>query len=129
LAKKAKSVEEFDAQVTDLATRCRLTDWSSFIEEMQVPGDIAPALITTRPELLRAVQPRALTAEETAAVYKVMAGLIETNNALREHAQQLAIFTETWAGQFAGLQSVGRKIERFANFRRSYDDEVGEPVG
>jgi hypothetical protein len=127
LNKKESAIEALDAQITDLATRCRLDDWSSFIEELQVPGDIAPALITGRPEMLRAVQPRALTAEETAALIKVLGGLIETNNALREHARQLATFTEQWTTLFTGLHNVGEKIERFANFKRSYDD-VDEPV-
>jgi len=123
LTKKTKSIEEFDAQVTDLAARCRLRDWADFIEDIKVPQDIAPALITGRAELLRAMPPRTLEPWETEALYKAFAGLIETNAALREHAEQLAKLTDNWAQQFAGLHGVGEKIQRFANFKRS-DDEI-----
>jgi hypothetical protein len=125
--KQNRTVEALDAEVTDLAERCRLKDWSHFIEEIQLPQDVAFALMTSRPELLRIVKPRALSEDEAAKLYKAMAALMETNMALRSHAQQLAKLTDNWANQFAGLHGVGEKIQRFANFKRSYD-EVEETV-
>jgi len=117
-----RSLEALDNQITDLAERCRLRDWSHYIESIELPQDVLPALMTGRPELLRTVRPRALTEDEAAKLYKAMAGLIETNMALREHAEQLAQLTNNWAQQFAGLHGVGEKIQRFANFKRSYDE-------
>lgn len=125
--KQNAGVVALDAEVTSLAEQCRLKDWSSFIEEIALPQDLAFALMTSRPELLRVVKPRPLTEEEAAKIYKAMAALMETNMALRSHAQQLARLTNNWANQFAGLHGVGEKIQNFANFRRSYD-EVEEPA-
>jgi hypothetical protein len=119
-----RSLEALDEQVTDLAARCRLKDWSYYIESIELPNDVLPALMTGRPELLQHLQPRALTEEETAKLYKALGALIETNMALREHAEQLAQLTANWAQQFRGLQGVGNKIQNFANFRRSYDEET-----
>jgi hypothetical protein len=119
-----KATEALDAQVTELAERCRLKDWSYYIEEIELPNDVLPALMTGRPELLKHLKPRPLTEEETAKLYKALAALIETNMALREHAEKLAQLTDNWAQQFRGLQGVGNKIQNFANFRRSYDEET-----
>lgn len=117
-----RTLEALDKQVTDLSDRCRLKDWSYYIESIELPQDVLPALMTGRPELLQHLKPRALTEEETAKLYKALAALIETNMALREHAQQLAQLTDNWAQQFRGLEGVGNKIQNFANFRRNYDE-------
>lgn len=108
---------ELDAEITRLAEICKLDRWTSFIDVMRVPGDMYPALATGRPELIKLMQPRDLKAEEVKVLFDVIAGLIETNFALREHAEQVAKMVENWTDAFSQLRSVGDKIEHFANFK------------
>ena len=93
-----------------------------FTEAIDAPMDLAAAIITSRPELLRAVRPKALTVEECASLYKVISTLIETNMALRDHANEVAQMTKSLLGGFTTVASVGQKIEEFANFRRHEDE-------
>lgn len=115
--------EEMDEVLRTLNQKGGLANWTSFIEELQVPGDLYPALMTGRPELLRAVQPRALTADEAAVLYRLIAGLMGTNSALRMHAQEVAKLVQAWGGAFKTLSSVGQRIERFANFQPSEQED------
>jgi hypothetical protein len=107
-----------DERIAELSARCKLDGWSSFVETLSLPQDVYPALLTGRPELLRLVQPRALSADEAGKLLKALGVLIETNMALREHAEQMAQLVDNWSGMFAGLHSTGEKIQRFANFER-----------
>lgn len=121
---KERALEE---QIKRLAKDCKLDSWNSFVENMTVPTDIYAALMTNRPELLKACPPRELNKEECAALYGVLAGLMQTNAALREHAQDLAHFVDTWGSAFKQLHSVGNRIQRFANFRaQDENDDDGE---
>lgn len=113
---KSRRTEALDAFIDECGTKCTLTGWNAFVEELAVPPDMFPALVTNRPELLKAAKPRAMSAEEVAVLYKLIAGLIETNSALREHAEMLAQSVDSWADAFKQLRSVGNKIQRFANF-------------
>jgi hypothetical protein len=72
----------------------------------------------------QAIQPRALTAAEAKPLFDIIASLMGTNMALREHAEQLAQFTHNWAEAFKQLRAVGYRIERFANFEHD-DGENG----
>lgn len=119
---------ELDAEIKRLSVACRLDAWNAFVEEMKVPGDIYPALASGRPELIKLVQPRALTADEAKVLFDIIASLIGTNIALREHAEKVAQLVDNWAGMFAGLQGTGQRIQRFAQFDRdaSLDDEEEE---
>lgn len=108
--------QELDERIKQLAVNCKLDAWTAFVNEMQVPGDIYPALASGRPELIALIQPRALSADEAKPLFDIIASLIGTNMALREHAEQLALFAHNWADAFKALHSVGQRIERFANF-------------
>lgn len=113
---------DLEALIKQLAEKCKLDSWNSFVENMQVPADIYPALMTNRPELLKIAPPRALSKEECAVIYKILAGLLETNAALREHAEQVAHFVDLWSDAFKHLRGLGERIQKFANFRYQ-DDE------
>ncbi len=104
------------AQIIDLANRAKLDTWSTFVEGLQVPADIAPAMMSGRVELLRLATPRPMDAEEVGKLYKLIGGLIETNMALQEHASELANFMVQWRQAFGGLESIGRRIVQFARF-------------
>lgn len=122
---RKNKAQELDETIKRLASECRLDAWTAFVDEMRVPGDMYPALASGRPELIKLIQPRALTAEEAKPLFDIIASLIGTNMALREHAEQLALFTHNWATAFTALRSVGERIERFAMFDHG-DTEVGE---
>lgn len=113
---RKNKTQELDDQIKRLALECKLDSWNAFIEDMNVPSDIYTALASGRPELIALIRPRALTADEAKPLFAIIASLIGTNMALREHAEQLAHFVSNWADAFVQLQSVGNRIERFANF-------------
>lgn len=114
---KPNKTEELDALINELGPRCRLDSYTSFVQELPVLRELMPALATGRTELLAAANPRPLSQDECAAMFKLVGGLIETNFALREHAEQLALMTTNWAQAFKHLHSVGDKVARFANFQ------------
>ncbi len=114
-------------EIERLASQCKLASWSSFVEELKVPRDIYPALESNRPEMLALAVPRPMDADEVAVLYKLIGGLVRTNQALREHAEQLARLVDNWSQMFQGLASTGQRIHDFANFRRhgaGSDDET-----
>lgn len=118
--------QELDEAVIELARKATLESWGSFVEELQVPSEIYPALVTNRPELLRLAQPRALTAEEVGVLYRLIGGLLETNAALRAHASQVANLVHDWRAAVDGFVSTARKVENFAQFHHSDVADGGE---
>ena len=86
---------------------------------------VAIAVFTGRAELLELAQPRALTVEECAKIYKAMAVLIRTNMALQAHANELEIMTTNLDQQLVGLNAMIGNIRNFAAFRQAHDDEDG----
>lgn len=115
--------QQLDNEIKRLASACQLDGWNAFVDDILVPGDIYPALASGRPELIKLIQPRALSADEAKVLFDIIASLIGTNMALREHAQRVAQFTDNWADAFKALHSVGNRIQRFANFEH---DEGGD---
>jgi len=118
--------QQLDAFIRESAEACKLKDWTEFTRELQVPAAFAVALFTNRPEMMRLVEPVDLKAVEVKALYAVIATLIETNAALRTHAEQLGAMTRNWADAFTQLEAVGRKIEKFAQYKPLIDDEDPE---
>ena len=120
---KTNKVDELNAQIRELAKRANLEGWNSFVEELKVPSELVPALITMRTELIKLAPVRTLTPDEAQALYTLIAGLIETNMALREHAQNISSMVKNWIGAINGFVGVAHKISRFSEFRH---DEVNE---
>ena len=108
---------DMEETIRELAERAKLNCWTEFVEELKVPSELLPILTTGRPELIRFAQPRELNKEEVDALYKLIAGLIETNIALREHASNLASLMQNWCGSLHGMMGVADRITRFAEFR------------
>jgi hypothetical protein len=119
--RKLSGLERIAAEIEEFRDKAKLDSWNSFIDELQVPGDIYPALVTMRPELMPPA--RELSAAECRTLYTMIGGLIATNVALRQHTERVAQLTENLSGQMVGFQRVARQIELFANFRNPEIDE------
>lgn len=115
--KKMTKVESLDAMVRAFAEAGALRSWNDLVEEVGVPADLYPALVTSRPELIKLATPRAMSAEEVAVLYKLIGALVQTNMALKRHASEVAVLADNWAATFKHLDGVGRQIQHFANFR------------
>jgi hypothetical protein len=121
--RKMSASEQLQDDLVALAHRAKLEGWNSFVEELKVPSELYPALLTMRPQLLKAIKPRALDEAECAALYQLICGLIETNAALREHAEGVAKLAHDWSAAFVGLERLARKITDFASFRVPTDED------
>jgi hypothetical protein len=117
--RKPNSVERLDQLVTEACDKMEMNSWNSFVRELPVPSGLLPALMSGRTQLVEPSTPKTLSAEEIAAIYKLIAGLIDTNQALRRHAEEVSRQIAIWTDAFKHLQSVGYRIEHFANFRSS----------
>jgi hypothetical protein len=101
----------------------KLDSWTSFVEALDVPSDIAPALMTGRRELMAAVQPRDLPAFQVEKLYTIIGVLLETSAALRQHTQRVAQLVDNLNDSFMGVTTSMRKIDDFANFRVSEEED------
>lgn len=119
--KSQEAAQYLDAQLAQVKTK--LESWAAFVEAVDVPSDIYPALQTGRPELLKLANPRALTQEECAKLYQLLAVLIETNQALQQHSQEVGRLVNRWADAFKHLHSVGLRVTRYANFESQHGNE------
>src|SRR5262252_8342811 len=104
--RKLSGLQRIQAEIAEYRDKTKLDSWNSFVEELQVPGDLYPALVTMRPELVRAATPQALDRDQCIVLYKLIAGLLETNAALREHTARVAQLTENLASQMTGFMRV-----------------------
>lgn len=123
---KPTATEIMDADIDRLIEQTKLNSWTDFVDALNVPTDLFPAMMSNRPELVKLVKSRPLSAVEHQVYLDLIAGLMETNAALREHASQLARLTTNWSHAFVGLRNIGQRIERFANFKRSTSTSNGE---
>ena len=117
--RKPSKTEELDAYLKELSGKIRMDGWNQLTESVKAPAEVMAALMTGRPELARTAPARALSVEECKALYHLLAVLIETNYALQRHAQETAKLVKNWGDAFTTLDSLGRRIERFANFQPS----------
>jgi hypothetical protein len=95
----------------------KLDSWNCFIRELKVPGDLAVAFQTGRIELLCLARPRDMAAAEVKVLYDLIGGLLETNAALRQHAQLVAELSQMAYQNMRGLHKALERLGDFANFR------------
>jgi LmbE family N-acetylglucosaminyl deacetylase len=114
------------AKLTELRNRMKLDSWNAYITEMQVPSDLYPAMMTQRTQLMP--NPSAKSADEVEILYDIIATLIDTNAALREHTEQTAILVGEWTDAFKSLATLAQHISMFANLKQSDDDAEIERV-
>jgi hypothetical protein len=117
------SKHRLDVELDRLNTLGRLDSWTSFVDTLKAPSDIFPALVANRPELLALVQQRALTAEEHGVYLALIKGLMDTNQALREHAQQVAGVADIIEDLLRGARTSALRLSDFASFRKHDTDE------
>lgn len=127
MSRKSKT-DELREELVQLAKKAKLGGWNEFVEEINCPTDVAAALITGRPELLRIIQPRDMTKDEVTSLYKLLAVLIETNMTLQQHAQQVAHLVDNWMDGFKVLRSLADQIHMFADFNHALiaDEDADE---
>lgn len=101
-----------------------LKDWTSFVTKLEVPGDLAPAFVTGRIELLKLATPRELTAEECGTLYKLIGGLVETNHALQEHSRLVAELASEVRRGIGGMEGLAHRLGRYAEFKTPDDIEI-----
>lgn len=123
---KQDRVDRLEVIIKEIEEGTTLEYWSSLIEEISCPPEVAVALATMRPELMKLAKPRELTAEEAAALYRVIEVLIRTNFALQKHAIETAKMVNIWSSSFQQLESLGYRINEFASFRRPESNEDEE---
>lgn len=92
---------------------------AELVETIDIPLDLSVALMTGRSEMLQLAKPRAMDATEVGRIYKLIAVLIDTNMALRVHANEVANCALAAAQQIKGAQRYLLKLEQFANFSPS----------
>jgi hypothetical protein len=95
----------------------RLTAVNAFVTALDVPGDIAPAFMTGRPELIKLAHPRVLSADECAVMFKLVRGLLETNQALRDHAALVLKLSETQHQAARGMVQAMNRLRIVAGFQ------------
>lgn len=100
----------------------KLRSWNELTDSVELPPDLYAVLMTGRPELLKIAEPRALSEEECAKLYKLLGVLIETNSALKLHSKLLAQHAENMSQQLKGVVGLTRALENFAAFRHGDDD-------
>jgi hypothetical protein len=122
--RQAADVDRLNAQINAANAAFEdLPSAASFLHTLQVPSDLTPAMLTNRPELVKLAKPRPLTADECKMLYALISDLMETNAALRRHAQEVARLADNWLTAFTGLGAVGHRIAHFANFEKFETEE------
>jgi hypothetical protein len=112
-------IEEMNAEITRLSDAAKLTSWNDFVRSIDIPADLSVALLTGRAELIACATPREMSKAECASLYRLIGSLMETNLALREHANETAKLVDHWTDGFKHLISLGHRIDHYANFRRT----------
>lgn len=118
-------------EIVALAKAAKINDWTDFVEALGVPDELLPAVMTGRGDLVKLVKPRPMSEKEAKVLLDLIAGLLDTNAALRLHARQTAQLVDNWAQAFNALRGIGAKIQRFAYFKHSevINPEEEEEVG
>jgi hypothetical protein len=96
---------------------------SEVVEVVSLPTDLAAVLTTGRTELLALVEPRALSKDECAMLYKLFEVLIKTNFALQAHARETARMVEQINGMVRGLLPYASRTALFADFKNPQQDD------
>lgn len=103
--------------------QAKIGKWNDFVAELQVPADIAPAMMTGRLELLKLAKPRPLSAEECAVLYQLIGGLLETNQALQLHSSLVADVASEVRRGFGGVSAWIDRMEAYAKFSEPRETE------
>lgn len=116
--KKKPTVEEELAEIQQAIERP-----NQLIREIQVPAELAPALMTGRLELLTIAQPRPMDEDEVAVLYRIIGCYAETNAALVRHAERIGSLVEGMRSNITGVQRSLERLQAFANFQHPVEED------
>jgi hypothetical protein len=105
----------------------KLDNRNSFTEEVQAPGAVGVALSTGRIELLKLYNPTApISADEAKKLVNIIRVLIETNQALQEHAKLMVELVDNIRQSISGLGNHTQFLRHFANFQTPVEESDEE---
>jgi len=107
----------------DERVEVRLKASNEFTADVSVPPDLYPGFAASRPVLLRAWQERAFSAEESRQVVDALATLLETNQALREHAAAVEQQVTNVRTLLKGAMTSVQRLRDLAAFRTPTEGE------
>ena len=110
------ATERFEAKLRVITERAKINSWGEFVRSLNVPIEIAPAIMANRPSLVGLAVPRAMDADEVGTLFKLIQGLLETNQALQEHASEVSDLAAQATSIFTGLSRVLVRLAQFAAF-------------
>lgn len=111
---QAQAMETLNNQLRDIQQR--MTKPNQLLEEIAVPAEIAPIILTGRGELAKIIPPRPLSVDECKAVFHAIGVLVETNRALVEHAEVVGHLADQWRSAVLGTERILDRIHDFAKF-------------
>jgi len=116
---KGSGRERYNQLLEELEAQGHLKAWSEYTRDVAAPPQVIAALTTGRVELLKLGRPRALTEEETKAVYDLIATLVETNMGLQRHAEAVAQLAQSMKWNARGIVAMIDQMDDFAHFRKT----------
>lgn len=105
----------------------KLKTWNELAEEVQLPRELAVALMTGRSELL-ALRTQPLSVGETRVVINCLRVLMETNRELQQHSATLAEQVSHLTGMLKGVNAHCQKLLDLANFRNSEEESHEDSI-
>lgn len=134
--KKSAKSTRFDKTVSGQKPKwLQLRDESYLIRDIELPLELAAAVQTGRTQLLEPTRQRIIgttangnlsalsqTAEH---LLNLVAVLMETNQALREHAAFVEHRLDDLCGNLGGVHRMAERLKDIANFRDP-DEEIGD---
>jgi len=120
--RRETGAEKMDRKLDEITADVGLSSWNDFVEALQVPSDLFPALLANRPQLIKLVTPRSLSADEHRVYLDLISGLMATNDALRQHAAHVSHAADMVEQHLSGTIKSARRLSRFAEFKTSGED-------
>jgi hypothetical protein len=102
-----------------------IADWTALAEEVPVPGELLPALMANRVELLTLAQ-RPMNTEEVGKVLNILRVLMNTNQALQQRCSVLYEELENLRGSIKGLLTSVNHMQAQLSGQDESEDGEGE---
>lgn len=107
------------------SVHAKMRAWTQYCEELQAFPELAPALMAGRPDLVRLMQPRAMSEAECRMFIELVAILIATNATLQQHSQLVAELAKQTHNLYQGGINKLLQLQDYANFRNPVEGEGG----
>lgn len=98
------------------------SDWAALAEEIDLPNDIALAVATNRPELLKlAIRP--MNKAEVGLLLNALRVMMLTNQNLQNHCRDLSQMADEISSHIKGTLSQTRRLQHKAAFLEHEEEE------